>query len=479
MPIKRRKFLQSAVLLPGVVWSGPSIFSLKIKSVAGDPFHRVRPGDPLWPSDEKWQQLNKDVNGSLLKLESPFANCGAVSNSQACDEIFKGLKNPYFIGDDPALTQTSGWLNAWRSESSVYAVTAKSTNDVVAAVNFARENHLRLVVKGGGHSYKGTSNAPDSLLIWTRAMNQVIMHDDFVAEGCAGSYQPQPAVTIDAGAMWLHAYDAVITKGGRYVQGGGCLTVGVAGLVQGGGFGSFSKYYGLAAAALLEAEIVTADGSVKKANACTNPDLFWALKGGGGGSFGVVTKLTLRTRELPENFGAVFCTIRAASEKDFIVLIKKFISHYAESLFNPVWGEQVRFRSDNSMSVNMLFHGLSKEQADAAWLPFIQWVKETPGSYTVVSPFTTITIPSRHLWDTAFLKKYASQTIETDDRPNAPESNVYWKTNREEAGQFLYGYHSAWMPESLLAKDNQSKLADALFSASRHWSVTLHFNKGL
>ena len=263
------------------------------------------------------------------------------------------------------------------------------------------------------------------------------------------------------------------------MQGGGCLTVGVAGLVQGGGFGSFSKYYGLAAAALLEAEIVTAEGSGKKANTCTNPDLFWALKGGGGGSFGVVTKLTLRTRELPENFGAVFCTIRAASEKDFKILIKKFISHYAEMLFNPVWGEQVRFRSDNSMSVSMLFHGLSKEQADAAWLSFIQWVKEMPDSYTVVSPFTIITIPSRHLWDTAFLKKYASQTIETDDRPNAPESNVYWKTNKEEAGQFLYGYHSAWLPESLLQKDNQSKLADALFSASRHWSVSLHFNKGL
>ena len=82
----------------------------------------------------------------------------------------------------------------------------------------------------------------------------------------------------------------VTTRGGRYVQGGGCTTVGVAGLVLSGGFGNFSKNYGTAAAGLLEAEIVTADGQTRIANACTNADLFWALKGGGGGSLGVVTR---------------------------------------------------------------------------------------------------------------------------------------------------------------------------------------------
>ncbi len=103
----------------------------------------------------------------------------------------------------------------------------------------------------------------------------------------------------------MHVYNEVTTASGRYVQGGGCLTVGVAGLVQGGGFGSFSQSYGTAAASLLEAEIVTADGAVRIANACINPDLFWALKGGGGGTFGVVTRLTLRTHELPETMGGV------------------------------------------------------------------------------------------------------------------------------------------------------------------------------
>ena len=101
----------------------------------------------------------------------------------------------------------------------------------------------------------------------------------------------------------MHAYDAVMTKAGQYVQGGGCTTVGVAGLVQSGGFGSFSKHYGTAAASLLEAEVVTADGKIRIANACTNSDLFWALKGGGGGSFGVVSKITVRVHDLPATTG--------------------------------------------------------------------------------------------------------------------------------------------------------------------------------
>lgn len=172
----------------------------------------------------------------------------------------------YYLGDEVGLTQTLGWTDGWRSRPSEYAVRAETTEDVVAAVNFARDNDLRLVVKGGGHSYQGTSNAPDSLLIWTRPMNAVTLHDSFVAMGCGGRDEPWPAVTIGAGATWNQVYDAVTTKAGRYVQGGGCLTVGVAGLIQSGGFGSFSKAYGMAAASLLEAEVVTADGKVRIVN---------------------------------------------------------------------------------------------------------------------------------------------------------------------------------------------------------------------
>jgi FAD/FMN-containing dehydrogenase len=439
---------------------------------------RVRPGDAAWPSEASWERLSRYVGGRLVEVRSPLAACLEAPSSPHCAQVFKNLKNPYYLGDEIGLTQSLGWVGAWTSRPSVYAVAARTTEDVVAAVDFARENNLRLVVKGGGHSYQGTSNAADSLLIWTRRMNAVTLHDAFVGTGCAASHEPRPAVMVEAGAIWGQVYDAVTTKAGRYVQGGGCLTVGVAGLVQSGGFGSFSKAYGTAAASLLEAEIVTADGAVRVANACTHPDLFWAIKGGGGGSLGVVTRLTLRTHPLPEFFGAVFTTIQATSDAAFRRLIGQVVRFYSERLLNPHWGEQIAFRPGNVLAIEMVFQGLDQQQAETIWRPLFDQLAGSPQDFSIVSGPTILAAPARHFWDPAFLRKLPGLVL-ADDRPGAPEANVFWAGNLGEAGQVLHGYQSAWLPVSLLRKDQQERLGDALFAATRHWGVSLHVNKGL
>ena len=174
-------------------------------------------------------------------FRSSFPSQPAARDRAECKTLFENLKNPYYIGDQPGLTQTLGWVDAWATKPSVYAVAARNAQDIAAAVNFARKHNLRLVVKGGGHSYQGTSNAPDSLLIWTRHMHDITMHTGFVPQGCKGSHASQRAVTLGAGTIWMQAYEAVTTRGGAYVQGGGCTTVGVAGLLQSGGVGSFSR----------------------------------------------------------------------------------------------------------------------------------------------------------------------------------------------------------------------------------------------
>jgi FAD/FMN-containing dehydrogenase len=439
---------------------------------------RVRPSDPSWPTAAKWEKLKQDVGENLIRVESPLAACRSASDSASCQNTIKNLQNPYYIGDEPGATQTIGWIDAWTSTPSAYAVAARNTADVVAAVDFARENNLRLVVKGGGHSYQGTSNAADSLLIWTRAMNDIVIHDTFVGQGCAGTHPPEAAVTIGAGAMWIDAYSAVTTKNSRYVQGGGCATVGVAGLIQSGGFGSFSKNYGMASAGLLEAEIVTADGEVRAANACTNPDLFWAIKGGGGGSLGVVTKVTLRTRELPAFFGVVDLTIKAASDAAFRRLVGQFIGFYHESLFNPHWGESVRFHPDKTLGISMVFQGLDKRQAESVWRPFLDWVAAYPGELSLAASPTIESIPARNWWDAAFLK-HLPNIVFSDQRPGSPEKHVWYTGNQGEVGIFWHGYESVWLPASLLEKEMQEQLADTLFSSSKIWRVSLHFNKGL
>src|SRR5208282_837420 len=236
--MNRRNFLKrsgAAALLP---LSPRGLFE-------GSAFRRRRPSDAGWPSKEAWKKLNDAVGGNLVPVDFPIAACAPGGDSEECKKVFESLKNPYYIGDQPGVTQTLGWIDAWATKPSVYAVAARNAEDIAASVNFARENDLRLVVKGGGHSYQGTSNAADSLLIWTRHMHDVETHEAFVPQGCGGTHAPQRAVTVGAGTIWMQAYDAVTTKAGAYVQGGGCTTVGVAGLIQSGGFGSFSKHYGM------------------------------------------------------------------------------------------------------------------------------------------------------------------------------------------------------------------------------------------
>jgi FAD/FMN-containing dehydrogenase len=467
-------------------------------------FSRRRPSDATWPSQSAWKQLNEAVGGNLIPVNFPLSAFKTDPAGDAAKRLSENLKNPYYIGDQPGLTQTLGWVDAWATKPSVYAVAARNAQDIAAAVNFARDHDLRLVVKGGGHSYQGTSNAPDSLLIWTRHMHDIAMHTAFVPQGCERTLQPQPAVTLGAGTIGIQAYDAVTTKGGKYVQGGGCTTVGLAGLIQGGGFGSYSKHYGTAAGSLLEAEVVTADGQIRVANACSNPDLFWALKGGGGGSFGVVSKMTVRLHDLPEFFGAANFTVKAASDDAYRRLIREFVGFYHEHLFNDHWGEQAHVNSDNTLDIKMSCHGLDTAQMKKVWQPFLEWVARSPHEYSLDWRMTIGSIPARHWWDVQWWKEHWPEialpnpnanpliglfeyglvhlmqpVLDFDNRPGAGPNNAWWKGDGGQVGWFIWGYESLWLPASLLESDAQQHLADALFASSRYSGVELHFNKGL
>jgi FAD/FMN-containing dehydrogenase len=433
----------------------------------------VRPGESGWPDEAAWKALGEQVSGRLTPVASPF-NGGAVS-----PELLKQLENPYFVGDQAWATQSTGWAGAWTSSPSAYVVAARTAEDVAAAVSFARDRRLRLVVKGGGHSYQGTSNAPGSLLVWTRPMDRIVLHAAFVPQGCAAKVQPVPAVSVGAGQMWLHTYDAVTTRGGRYVQGGGCATVGVAGLIQSGGFGSFSKRYGMAAASLLEADVVTADGKIRTVNACSDPDLFWALKGGGGGTFGVVTRLTLRTHPLPETFGAVLLTLQADSGEAYHRLVERFVAFYRSALFNPTWGEQVRFGPRNRLGVTMVFQGIDGKQAEEVWRPFLAEVDRPGSGLRYEGDHGVVGVRAQDFWNPEFLKSKLAAHVRSDPRPGAPANNVWWASNQEELGIYWHGYESTWMPETLLRENRQKDLAAAIIAATRHWSVGFHFNKGL
>ena len=421
-----------------------------------------------------WDELRAAVGERLIRVRSPLAEVARAGGAGA-DELFARIQSPYYLGEEPGLTQTLGWVDAWTSQPSDFAVAAESAADVAAAVNFAHKHDVRLVVKGGGHSYFGNSNSAHSLLIWTRRMRQVELHDAFVPQGSAAA--GVPAVSIGAGAIWGQVYDAVAVKAGRYVQGGGCLTVGVAGFVQGGGFGSLSKRFGTGASNLLEAEVVTADGRVRIVNRHQDPELFFALRGGGGGGFGVVTRLTLRTDELPSTIGGVLFKVKARSDEAWRALVARVVEFYATALFNPTWGEQLRFE-DRELAVSMMFHGLTDQEARAVWQPFLDWVGERESDYEMGGEPMILAAPARQFWDPEFLRALPGLVL-PDGRSGAPSSNIFWAGNKDEAGQVLHAYQSAWLPQRLLKPTERPKLVDALVAAAAEWTITLHVNKGL
>ncbi len=161
-----------------------------------------------------------------------------------------------------------------------------SPADVTASLAFVRRFGLPVAVRCGGHSYGGWSST-SGLVIDVSAMDRVTVD---VQAGTA---------TVGAGTLLIDLYSQLAAHG-RAVPGGSCPTVGISGLALGGGVGVVGRLYGLTCDNIVEVEIVTADGSVRRCTEHTEPELFWACRGGGGGSFGVVTSFTFRTHPVPD-----------------------------------------------------------------------------------------------------------------------------------------------------------------------------------
>ncbi|MGX4690819.1 FAD-dependent oxidoreductase [Streptomyces sp. JNUCC 63] len=162
-------------------------------------------------------------------------------------------------------------------------------DDIRTTLSYARAHHLRVAIRNGGHSYAGWSSGDGRLILDVSGLDRVR------ASGTSA--------VVGAGAKLIDVYRALTAKGVT-IPAGSCPTVGVSGLVLGGGHGVVSRAYGLTCDSLTQATLVTADGKQLTANATENKDLFWALRGAGNGNFGVVTELRFRTHPAPQAVSA-------------------------------------------------------------------------------------------------------------------------------------------------------------------------------
>lgn len=466
------------VLLLGVAFAENKPSIAPVLHSFNQPTSYCLPSEACWPSQKAWAKLAKKVSGRLIKPIPTITPCKASLKSKACIQALQHMKNPLFLQTNPGDTESQGWYGAWKSSASSYAVAAENANDVIAAVNFARMHNIRLVIKGAGHDYLGRSNAPDSLLIWTHNMRQLSYQTDFVAEGAPASSKGQAAITVGAGARWLSVYRVVTGEHHRYVQGGGCASVGAAGgFTQGGGFGSWSKKFGTGAAGVLQFKIVTAAGKLLTVNQYQHPDLFWAVRGGGGGTFGVVTQMTLKTHPLPLHFALIKSDISASNAKAYQVLLQHFMRFFRDKLNNEHWGENITFTPDNHVKIFLLAQGLSQDAIDQVWSQMRTFVNKSPALYKMT--FKSFQIPPKKMWDYQFYAKHHPELVTKNTGPNARPGEFWWTPNSGEVSEYWYTYQSRWIPESLFTDKNIVKTAKLFYEASRLQAFGFHIQKGL
>ncbi|XP_024542658.1 uncharacterized FAD-linked oxidoreductase ARB_02478-like [Selaginella moellendorffii] len=212
-------------------------------------------GELCWPDAQTWASFNRSVGGRMISVAPPASPCHDPNyDERACNAVRSGWNSPFWRTDQPGALQRTSWelfgeqrclISSNRTAAyfqgavPVYAINVTRAAHVQEAVKFASRHDLCIVIKNMGHDFLGWSTAVGALSIWVHHLQKIQFHKSFKCG--RGSDRGYSAVTVGAGIQWEELYWLV------------------------------------------------------KANACQNTDLFWALRGGGGGTFGVVLSATHRT----------------------------------------------------------------------------------------------------------------------------------------------------------------------------------------
>jgi FAD/FMN-containing dehydrogenase len=258
-----------------------------------------------------------DAQGADLRAVK-LSGAETTIERAAVRDFRASLKGTLLTPDDADYEAARHIWNGMIDKHPALIARCANTTDVVRAVTFARERELLLAVRGGGHSFPGHSTCDGGLVIDLSPMRTVVVQAD------------KRTVSAGGGAWGAHV-DRATQKQALATTLGQISNTGVAGLTLGGGFGWLSRRFGLACDNLIGVELVTADGKVRHVSERDEPDLFWALRGGGG-NFGVATAFEYRLHPLEPTVLAGHVDFPAAQVKDAVEFYVSLISRAPREL---------------------------------------------------------------------------------------------------------------------------------------------------
>lgn len=289
------------ILLLAVITALPAL-------VLGSVNYTCLPTQNCWPTSSEWQTFNRSIGGKLRVTHPRAEPCYDDVSSTACKDVATGYLasksrasqygameylNFEVCGSDQCLLNSLDPLTGIHGTCSLgrlsaYYVEAHYADDVSKTLAFVQQHQIRLSIKNTGHDSFGRSVTANSLALWTYNMKDLGYHKAFTPSGCKTHYQD--IGEIGAGISAEEAYTFFETLG-FHVTIGAIGSVGIAGgFGQGGGHGPLGPSYGLMVDQAVEFEVITADGQLRLINECNDPDLFWAMRGGGGGTYAVLTR---------------------------------------------------------------------------------------------------------------------------------------------------------------------------------------------
>ncbi|KAF1954516.1 FAD-binding domain-containing protein [Byssothecium circinans] len=251
------------MISPLLLWIGILLSVASTAHAGSNSSCKCIPSDPCWPSATTWTSLNETLTGRVLPTELPKSVC-----------------------------PTGG------TGSRTYIVNATNATHVQATLQFAREHNLKVNVNNTGHAGPGRSSTCGALFISTHYMKGFKFHRNYIPQSCSQN-NSHMAATLGAGEQDDDVFQAM-AKHNAVTVGGTFDTVGIVGWSTGGGHGWLTSSYGMGADNIFEVEMATPSGDIVIANECQNADIFWAIRGGGGGTFGVITRITMKAYTMPQ-----------------------------------------------------------------------------------------------------------------------------------------------------------------------------------